>query len=60
MKQLRRQGMDIINDISNFIFVESQLEQSDIIFIPGKAYPEPSEKAAELWLKGFAPLILPP
>ena len=51
--------MDIINDISNFIFVDDIPEKSDIIFIPGGSFPEPSEQAAELWLNGFAPLILP-
>ena len=51
--------MNIINDISNFIFVENEPEKSDIIFIPGGSFPEPSERAAELWLNGFAPLILP-
>ena len=51
--------MDIINDISNFIFVENEPERADIIFIPGGSFPEPSEKAAKLWLEKFAPLILP-
>lgn len=51
--------MDIINDISNFIFVENEPEKSDIIFIPGGSNPEPSERAAKLWSDKFAPLILP-
>ena len=51
--------MDIINDISNFIFVDNEPKKSDIIFIPGGSFPEPSERAAELWKNGFAPLILP-
>ena len=51
--------MDIINDISNFIFVDDEPTKSDIIFIPGGSFPEPSLKAADLWLNGFAPLILP-
>jgi len=51
--------MDIINDISNFIFVENEPQKADIIFIPGGSFPEPSERAAEIWKNGFAPLILP-
>jgi len=51
--------MDIIKDISNFIFVDDEPKNVDIIFIPGGSFPEPSERAAELWLSGFAPYILP-
>lgn len=51
--------MNIINDISNFIFVDNEPQKADIIFIPGGSHPEPSERAAKLWRKGFAPLILP-
>ena len=51
--------MGIIDDISNFIFLDNEPQQSDIIFIPGGSFPEPSERAAELWLDGFAPLVLP-
>jgi hypothetical protein len=43
--------MNIIHDITNFIFVENELEKADIIFIPGGSWPEPTEKAAELWIK---------
>jgi uncharacterized SAM-binding protein YcdF (DUF218 family) len=51
--------MDIINDISNFIFVDDEPEISEIIFIPGGSFPEPSERAADLWKNGFASIILP-
>ena len=51
--------MNIIDDISNFIFIENDPEKSDIIFIPGGSFPQPSERAADLWLNGFAPLVLP-
>lgn len=50
---------DFIKDISNFIFVSDPPEQADIIFIPGGSYPELSERAAQLYRQGFAPLILP-
>ncbi len=51
--------MGIISDISNFIFIDDEPEKSDIIFIPGGSYPQPSQRAAALYLGGFAPLILP-
>lgn len=51
--------MNIIQDITDFIFVENNPEKADIIFIPGGSWPEPAERAANLWLNGFAPLILP-
>ena len=50
--------MRIIEDISNFIFVEDPLEKSDVIMIPGGSYPELPEKAAEIWKNGYAPLIV--
>lgn len=52
-------NMNIIQDISEFIFVENDPQQVDIIFIPGGSWWEPSKRAAELWIKGYAPLILP-
>lgn len=51
--------MRYIDDISNFIFVEDELQKADIIFIPGGSYAEIAEKAAELWSDGYAPFILP-
>lgn len=52
--------MKTIDDITNFIFLESNLEKADIIFIPGGSYTEfLGETAAVLWKNDFAPLILP-
>lgn len=51
--------MSTIDDITNFIFVENQPEQADIIFIPGSSYAEIAENAAMLWHKDYASLILP-
>ena len=42
-----------------FIFMENQPEQADIIFVPGNSYPYMAEKAAELYMAGMAPVILP-
>lgn len=51
--------MSTIDDITNFIFVENQPEQADIIFIPGGSYAEIAENAAILWNKNYAHIILP-
>jgi uncharacterized SAM-binding protein YcdF (DUF218 family) len=51
--------MRIINDISNFIFVEDKPQKADIIFIPGGSYPEIAEEAARLWHEGYSNIILP-
>lgn len=52
-------GREFIREITSFIFIENKPEKANIIFIPGGSYPEPSEKAAKLWLAGYAPYILP-
>lgn len=49
----------IIDDITRFVFVEDELEKSDIIFIPGGSHPELGEFAAELYKKGYADTIMP-
>lgn len=49
----------IIEDITNFIFVEDALHEADIIFVPGGSYPELPERAAQLWKEGYAPYIVP-
>jgi uncharacterized SAM-binding protein YcdF (DUF218 family) len=52
--------MKTVDDITNFIFLDNAPEKADIIFIPGGSYAaELSEKAAELWIDDYAPLILP-
>jgi uncharacterized SAM-binding protein YcdF (DUF218 family) len=50
--------MRIINDISNFIFVQDEPQKADIIFIPGGSYPEIAEEAAKLWREGYSNIIL--
>jgi uncharacterized SAM-binding protein YcdF (DUF218 family) len=51
--------MKIIDDISDFIFLQDEIEKADIIFIPGGSHPELGEYSAELWKQGFAPFIMP-
>lgn len=50
--------MGILEDITNFIFVEDDPEKADLIMVPGGSFPELAERAAELWKISFAPFIL--
>jgi uncharacterized SAM-binding protein YcdF (DUF218 family) len=45
--------------ISKFIFVETDVEKSDIILIPGGSHPQLMERAVELYNRGLAQYILP-
>lgn len=48
----------IINDITNFIFVEDTPQKVDAIFLPGGSHPEQPEYAAELYKQGVAPIVI--
>ncbi len=49
----------IIKEISDFIFIEDKLSSADIIFLPGGGHAEVPEKGAEVFLAGYAPLVMP-
>lgn len=51
--------LEFLQQIKEFVFVSQEPVRSDIIFIPGNGYPQMSERAAELWTAGYAPVILP-
>lgn len=52
--------MRIINDITNFIFIDDEItEKVDAIFLPGGSWPEQPEVAADLWKAGIADLVVP-
>jgi len=51
--------LEWIRDITRFIFLEDCPKSADIIFVPGNGHAEPSELAARLYGKGYAPRILP-
>lgn len=51
--------MNVLQDITNFIFLEHEPEKSDIIFIPGSPRPESMELACHIWQKGYAKYLLP-
>ena len=38
--RMNRMNRRIVNDITDFIFLEDRLEKADAIFIPGGSYPE--------------------
>ncbi len=48
-----------LQDIENFIFLQDELEEADIIFIPGNGFPQMAEEAARLYEQGLAKWILP-
>lgn len=48
----------MIEDISNFIFFEDEPRKADAIMIVGGSHTEQGEKAAELWKRQYAPLVL--
>ena len=49
----------IITDLSNFIFISDPPKQADAIFLPGGSHPAQPEHAANLYKKGYAPLLIP-
>lgn len=46
-------------NITDFIFVEDDLEEADVIFVPGNRYPDMAEEAARLWKNGFGKWVIP-
>ena len=54
LRRTCRMNRRIVNDITDFIFLEDRLEKADAIFVPGGSYPELPERAAELWKEGYA------
>lgn len=49
----------IIQDITDFIFMDDAQEKCDIIMIPGTSKSAITEKAAELYCLGLAPHVIP-
>lgn len=48
-----------LSNFTDFIFLEDQPQEADIIFVPGNGFPQMAEKAAQLWKEGYAPRVLP-
>lgn len=48
-----------LKNFTDFIFLEDEPRQADVIFVPGNGYPQMAERAASLWREGYAPFVLP-
>lgn len=51
--------MNFIEALTDFIFVGDEPRFSDIIFVAGNTFPESAERAARLYLGGYAPFVMP-
>jgi len=49
---------EILKAISDFIFIQDEPVKADAIMTLGGSSPEIPETAAQLWKKGFAPIVL--
>ena len=50
--------MDFIKDTTEYIFISSEPQPSDVIFLPGGSDPALPERAAELYKAGYAPYLV--
>ena len=50
---------EIMREIGDYIFVEDEPKEAEIILIPGNGYPQMAEQAARLYRDGYAPVVLP-
>lgn len=57
--QNRLETLQSIGAITEFVFLETPLSSADVILIPGGSHPQLMERAAELYHRGLAPIILP-
>ena len=48
-----------LDPITDFMFFDDPVGQADVILVPGGNFRQAAEKAAELYLQGLAPWILP-
>lgn len=51
--------MKFYDCITEFIFLEHEPEQADMIFVPGGNYPDSARYAAQLYAQGWAPYVMP-
>ena len=52
-------NMQIIDDITRFIFIENELEPADAVLIPGGSLAELPQEAAKCWKENLAPIVVP-
>lgn len=51
--------MGLIKRITNYLFIDHQPEKADVILLPGSPFAEPAERAARLYLDGYASFMVP-
>ena len=54
-----RKYQGFLENFTDFIFLEDEPRQADVIFVPGNGYPQMAERAASLRREGYAPFVLP-
>lgn len=59
MENVLKKYSKFLSNFTDFIFLEDQPQEADIIFVPGNGFPQMAEKAAQLWKEGYAPRVLP-
>lgn len=59
MENVSKKYSKFLSNFTDFIFLEDQPQEADIIFVPGNGFPQMAEKAAQLWKEGYAPRVLP-
>jgi len=55
----RRKLRGFLTDVEDFIFIEDEMREADVIFLPGNRYPDMAEEAAALYGQGLAPVVIP-
>ena len=48
-----------LEEMTNFIFLEDEPQNADVIFVPGSEEGALAKTAAKLYLEGYAPFIVP-
>ena len=59
MENVSKKYSKFLNNFTDFIFLEDELQVADVIFVPGNGFPQMAERAARLWKNGYAPWVLP-
>ena len=51
--------MGLVKAITEYLFIEHDLDMADVIFVPGSPFSAPMERAARLYLEGWSAVLLP-
>ena len=50
---------DLFRDVTDFVFLRDEPQRAQVIFVPGASFDGHVRLAADLYNRGYAPLILP-